>query len=275
MVFISKEKLHEDMPCCGDRNSLIICGSERPPVSYHYFEYACTNWGEKWCFKRQFLWGIRTSFQSFSPVPYKILSGDVNAFWGQRVFSNWQWNESQHQDSNDVGIRIVNFVTSKKSDCQEPCFSDWLLIFLSRVVPSPSGSSSLHLLGQLKVVCLSETLLIMKVSQTYWPAILVHTGLVHVGHFSTHSHTYHTRCMLLTQAEALCLKLHTVGTQFIIHASNPCLWIAVSTGQSLWSVYCHTSKLFIWLTLVSTSQHSTTSHTSHLLYATPWQMLTQ
>jgi len=84
--------------------------------------------------------------------------------------------------------------------------------------------------------------------------------MVHVGQFSTHSHTYHTWYMLLNHAEALCLKLHTVGTQFIIHASNPCLWIAVSTVQLLWSVYFHTSKVFIWLTLVSTSQHNIPQH---------------
>ena len=45
--------------------------------------------------------------------------------------------------------------------------------------------------------------------------------------------------MLLNHAEALCLKLHIAGTQFIIHTSNPCLWISVSTLQSLWSLFWH------------------------------------
>jgi len=31
---------------------------------------------------------IRAGFQLFSAVPYKILSGEVNADWGQSIFSN-------------------------------------------------------------------------------------------------------------------------------------------------------------------------------------------
>jgi hypothetical protein len=268
------------MPCRGDRNPLITYGAESSLVSYRCLECAWTDWGENWCFKRQFLWGIRAGFQSFSQVPNKIQLGDVNAEWGQRIFSNWQCNESLHQDRNGDGISIVNFVISKRSGCQEQCFGDRLLIFLSSSVPSPSGSSSLHLLGQMKVVCLSDRLLIIKVSQIKTSNILTGCFMAHrfgtCWSFSTHSHTYHTRYRLLTQAEALCLKLLIVCSQFTIHASNSCWWIAVSTVQSLWSVYFHTSKVIIWLTLVSSSQHSTTFHiTSHLLYATPWKMLTK
>jgi len=44
----------------------------------------------------------------------EILLGDLTQNWGERIFSNQQLgNESLHQDSNDNGVRIVNFATSK------------------------------------------------------------------------------------------------------------------------------------------------------------------
>jgi len=44
----------------------------------------------------------------------KILLGDFNAEVGrENIFKPTIGNESQHQDSNDNGVRIVNFATSK------------------------------------------------------------------------------------------------------------------------------------------------------------------
>jgi hypothetical protein len=44
----------------------------------------------------------------------KILLGDFNAKVGiESIFRPTVGNESLHQDSNDSGVRIVNFATSK------------------------------------------------------------------------------------------------------------------------------------------------------------------
>ena len=44
----------------------------------------------------------------------KILLGDFNAKVGrENIFKLTIENESQHQDSNDNGVRIINFATSK------------------------------------------------------------------------------------------------------------------------------------------------------------------
>jgi len=46
-----------------------------------------------------------------------ILLGDFNAKVGiENIFKPTIQNESLHQDSNDNGVRIVNFATSK-SNC--------------------------------------------------------------------------------------------------------------------------------------------------------------
>ena len=46
----------------------------------------------------------------------KILLGDFNAKAGrENIFKPTTGNESIHQDSNDNGVRIVNFAASKKS----------------------------------------------------------------------------------------------------------------------------------------------------------------
>jgi len=43
-----------------------------------------------------------------------ILLGDFNAKLGrENIFKPTTGNESLHQDSNDNGVRIVNFATSK------------------------------------------------------------------------------------------------------------------------------------------------------------------
>jgi len=42
----------------------------------------------------------------------KILLGDFNAkLGGENIFKSTIWNESIHQESNDNGVRIVNFAT--------------------------------------------------------------------------------------------------------------------------------------------------------------------
>jgi hypothetical protein len=45
----------------------------------------------------------------------KILLADFNAKMGREdTFKSIIWNESLLQDSNDSGVRVVNFATSKK-----------------------------------------------------------------------------------------------------------------------------------------------------------------
>jgi hypothetical protein len=44
----------------------------------------------------------------------KILLGDFNAKVGREdIFKPTIWNESLHETSNDNGVRVVNFATSK------------------------------------------------------------------------------------------------------------------------------------------------------------------
>ena len=53
----------------------------------------------------------------------KILLGNFNAKFGrENTFKPTIGNEILHRDSNDNGVRIVNFATSKKSDFSEPKF---------------------------------------------------------------------------------------------------------------------------------------------------------
>ena len=53
-------------------------------------------------------------FNHFHRYHMKILLGDFNAkVWGQNIFKPTTDNECLHQDSNDNGVRIVNFVSSK------------------------------------------------------------------------------------------------------------------------------------------------------------------
>ena len=50
----------------------------------------------------------------FPKYDMKILLGDLNAKVGrENIFKPTIGNESLHQDSNDNGVRIVNFATSK------------------------------------------------------------------------------------------------------------------------------------------------------------------
>ena len=53
-------------------------------------------------------------FDHFTKYDMKILLGDFNAKVGRKnIFKPTTGNESLHQDSNDNGVRIVNFATSK------------------------------------------------------------------------------------------------------------------------------------------------------------------
>jgi len=54
------------------------------------------------------------SFYHFPKYHMKMLLGDFNAKVGrENIFKPTIGNESLHQDSNDKGVRIVNFATSK------------------------------------------------------------------------------------------------------------------------------------------------------------------
>jgi len=51
-------------------------------------------------------------FNHFSKYHMKIQLGDLNAKVGQEnIFKLTVGNESLHQNSNDNGVRIVNFIT--------------------------------------------------------------------------------------------------------------------------------------------------------------------
>ena len=53
-------------------------------------------------------------FDHFPRCHMKILLGDFNAKVGrENIFKPTIGNESLHQDSNDNGVSIVNFATSK------------------------------------------------------------------------------------------------------------------------------------------------------------------
>jgi len=53
----------------------------------------------------------------------KILLGDFNAELGrQKIFKLTIGNDSLHQDSNDNGVRIVNFATSNNLVVQNTMF---------------------------------------------------------------------------------------------------------------------------------------------------------
>ena len=51
-------------------------------------------------------------FHHFPKYLIKIMLGDINEKWGEMIiFKQTIGNESLHQDSNDNGVRIVNFAT--------------------------------------------------------------------------------------------------------------------------------------------------------------------
>ena len=62
-------------------------------------------------------------FFHFPKYHTKILLGDFNAKVGrENIFKPTIGNDSLHQDSNDNGVRIVNFATSKKSVVKSTIF---------------------------------------------------------------------------------------------------------------------------------------------------------
>jgi hypothetical protein len=59
-------------------------------------------------------------FDKFPKYHMKILLGDLNAKVGREdIFKLTIGNESLHEISNDNGVIVVNFATSKKSHCQK------------------------------------------------------------------------------------------------------------------------------------------------------------
>jgi hypothetical protein len=53
-------------------------------------------------------------FDKFPKYHMKILLGDINAKVGREdIFKQTIGNESLHEISNDNGVRLVNFATSK------------------------------------------------------------------------------------------------------------------------------------------------------------------
>ena len=64
--------------------------------------------------KDSFYEELEQLFDHFPKYHMKILLGDFNAKVGrENIFKLTIGNESLHQDSNDNGVRIVNFATSK------------------------------------------------------------------------------------------------------------------------------------------------------------------
>jgi len=71
---------------------------------------------EKVMIPKTVLWGIKHVYYHFSKYNIKILKGDFNAKVGREsIIKPTNGNESLHQDTNDNGVRIVNFCHIKKS----------------------------------------------------------------------------------------------------------------------------------------------------------------
>jgi hypothetical protein len=65
-------------------------------------------------------------FDHFRKYHMKILLGDFNAKVGREdTFEPTIGNESLHQDSNDNGVRVVNFATSKNLVVKSTMFPHW------------------------------------------------------------------------------------------------------------------------------------------------------
>jgi hypothetical protein len=66
--------------------------------------------------KDSFYEELERGFDHFPRYNTKIILGDFNAKVGrENIFKPTNGNESLHQNSNDNGVRIVNFSTSKHS----------------------------------------------------------------------------------------------------------------------------------------------------------------
>jgi hypothetical protein len=70
--------------------------------------------------KDSFYEGLDCVFYEFPKYHIKLLLGDFNAKVGREDISKQIiGNESSHEISNDNGVRLVNFVPSKKSHSQK------------------------------------------------------------------------------------------------------------------------------------------------------------
>jgi hypothetical protein len=68
--------------------------------------------------KDSFYEELEQVFDQFPRYNMKILLGDFNAKGGrENIFKPITDNEIQHEASNDNEVRVVNFATSKKSNC--------------------------------------------------------------------------------------------------------------------------------------------------------------
>jgi hypothetical protein len=62
-------------------------------------------------------------FDHFPKYHVKILLGDFNAKLGREdIFKPKIGNESLYEDSNDNGVRVVNFATPKNLVVESKCF---------------------------------------------------------------------------------------------------------------------------------------------------------
>ena len=69
---------------------------------------------------------LEQDFDHFPKYHMKILLGDFNAKVGwKNIFKRTIGNESLHQDSNDNGVRIVNFGTSNNLVLKSMMFLHW------------------------------------------------------------------------------------------------------------------------------------------------------
>jgi hypothetical protein len=73
--------------------------------------------------KQSFYEELEQVFDHFPKKHMIILVGDFNAKLGENNFKPTIGNMSLHQDSNDNGVRIVNFATSKNLLVKSTCSS--------------------------------------------------------------------------------------------------------------------------------------------------------
>jgi exonuclease III len=73
--------------------------------------------------KYSFYKELERVFDTFPKYHMKILLGDFNAKVGrENIFKLAIWNESLHEISNDNGVRVVNFATSKNLTVKSTLF---------------------------------------------------------------------------------------------------------------------------------------------------------
>jgi len=76
--------------------------------------------------KDSFYEELEEVFDHFPKYHMKILLGDFNAKIGREdIFKPIIGQESLHQDSNDNGVRIVNFATSQNLVVKSTMFPHW------------------------------------------------------------------------------------------------------------------------------------------------------